>query len=69
MPYTPSTVPDYVPKAKARQWSAVWNDVYKRCIKDGGSAKTCEAAAFRQANGVIKKNNEFKWEVRIVGSA
>jgi hypothetical protein len=74
MPYTPSTVPDYVPKAKAAQFAAVWNSVYKKCIASGGSKKECETKAFRQANGVIKKSNERvarigDWEVRIIGSA
>ena len=77
MPYTPSTVPDYVPRAKAAQWAAVWNSVYERCIKGGGSKKTCETKAFRQANRVVKQSKiddllgriaeGSGWEVRIVG--
>lgn len=37
---------------QARQWSHVANSMYDACVKEGGSAKTCEARAIRGANGV-----------------
>lgn len=47
MPYASvSEVPDHVPKAKRRQWMAVWNSTY--------ASTHDEARAFATANGVIK---------------
>src|SRR6266516_6467654 len=60
MPYSgasDASLPDHVkamPDKKRRQWVAVWNSVYQRCISDGGDAKSCENKAFPQANGVVK---------------
>lgn len=82
MPYTPATVPDYVPKAKAAQWANVWNSTYKRCMAGktrvtNPTDKKCETFAFQNANGVIKKESidraielgrEAGWEVRIIGA-
>lgn len=43
-----------------RQWVHVAQSAYSACIKRGGSASACEAAAIRQANGVTgePKGNE-----------
>ena len=60
MPYTGPDDPGLPPNVKAlpadqrRQWVAVWNDVYQRCIDDGGDTSACESRAFPQANGVLK---------------
>lgn len=48
-------IPDYIPKAKAKQWMEVWNSAYKAAKKDGKSDKDAETLAFKEANGVIKK--------------
>lgn len=53
-PSLPSYVKD-LPHDKRKQWVAVWNSVYARCVSDGGEGSSCEAKAFKQANGVIKK--------------
>lgn len=60
MPYTASSpnLPKNVKAASAKeraQWVNVWNSVYSRAKKDGKSDKEAEAAAFAQANGVLKK--------------
>lgn len=48
MPYpTDSSVPSYVPSEHRAQWRHVWNSTFERT----GS----EEAAFKEANGVIKK--------------
>jgi SPP1 gp7 family putative phage head morphogenesis protein len=63
MPYSASgsDVPSYVPKARKKQWAAVWNSAYGRSKKDGSSDKDAEAAAFRQANGVAGPNASNKF--------
>lgn len=42
-----------LPAVKRRQWVHIWNSTYEGCISDGGSTATCEANAFRNANGVV----------------
>ena len=42
-----------MPARKRRQWIRIWNSVFAKCRKDGG--QDCEGAAFRQANGAIKR--------------
>lgn len=39
--------------AQKRQWVQIANSVRAKCIKDGGSESSCDAAAIRQANGVV----------------
>jgi HK97 family phage prohead protease len=56
MPYSkPSEAPSYIPDDKKKQWIEVWNSVYDKAKKDGKSDNDAEAEAFKQANGVIKK--------------
>ncbi len=55
MPYTPSTVPDNVPKKYAAQFSEVWNSAYAAAIADKKSPAQAEETAFAQAHGVILK--------------
>lgn len=60
MPYDASNAPAYVkkmPKKKRDQWIAVWNSAYDACMKDKNDNKACETSAFKQANGVVKKNS------------
>jgi hypothetical protein len=58
MPYTgpnDPTLPDYVKKLsgkRRRMWLHVWQAAYARCQTTGG--KSCDQAAFKQANGVVK---------------
>lgn len=54
MPYTASNVPSYVPKSKAKRWSAIWNSAYEEKIKAGESKETAESYAFAIASGKIK---------------
>lgn len=57
MPYTGAGDPELpenvqaLPEARREQWVAIWNSVFEKCQK--GGADDCEAAAFRQANGVV----------------
>jgi len=60
MPYTPSTVPDHVPTARATQWAGAWNGAYRDCIADGGSEEPCEQRAFRVANALLKESEQDK---------
>lgn len=70
MPYTKtSDVPDYVPADKKKQWMEVWNSVHAAQKKAGASDKTAESEAFKQANGVVKKETKSmagKKEVRTI---
>lgn len=69
MPYTAKDVPDYVAKDSAAQWAKVWNSVYAKAKKDGASDKDAETEAFKQANGVVKKETKSmsaKREVRTI---
>lgn len=62
MPYSSaSDAPDYVPKAKKKQWVAVWNSAYGRAKKEGKSDKEAESSAFAQANGVAGPNSAKKF--------
>lgn len=44
-----------MPAKKKKAWVATFNNVYKTCIDDGGSATACETKAFKIANGNAKK--------------
>ena len=49
-------LPDMVkelPEEDRRQWLEVWNNTFANCQDEGDDADACEAAAFRQANGVL----------------
>jgi len=39
--------------AQKRQWVRIANSVLAKCIKDGGTDRTCAPKAIRQANGVV----------------
>ncbi len=57
------SLPDYVKKLSAkkrRQWVAIFNSVYSKCIDKGGDKSKCETAAFRQANGVVIKKEDMR---------
>ena len=62
MPYASvDDLPKYVRKLDAKQqrrWRDIWNSAYASCTKKGGSAKSCETSAFKQANGVVLKAGE-----------
>jgi len=61
MPYANvSEVPDYVPKAKRKQWLEVWNSAYAAAKKEGKSDKDAESHAFAEANGVANKETKMK---------
>ena len=47
---------------QARQWTHVANSELSKCIKAGGSDETCAPKAIRYANGVIKKQQEEKYQ-------
>ncbi len=51
-------------EGRRRQWVAVWNAVYGRCIEAGGSATHCERQAYPQAYGATKETKmaELKTE-------
>ena len=59
MPYSSvSEVPEYVPKAKRKQWLEVFNSAYAAAKKDGKTNEEAEASAFAQANGVAGPNSK-----------
>ncbi len=45
-------------ESRKRQWIAIWNDTFQKCITNGGSPETCEAGSFRKANGVVFQQEE-----------
>lgn len=61
MPYSPTSVPSYVPKSKSKRWAAIWNSTYERAKKDGKSDEASEKEAFQIANGVAGPNSEKKY--------
>ncbi len=79
MPYTKSTVPDYVPKSKADKWAKIWNAAYDYAKGDGKSDADAEKYAFATAsskalgegNDMATNKKEFRiytsGEVRAVG--
>lgn len=70
MPYSSaSDAPSYVPKAKRKQWIAVWNSAYDRAKKDGKSDKEAESSAFAQANGVAGPNAKKAYEQLLAKAA
>lgn len=59
MPWTIDDVEQFhsgLTQEQKQQWVAVANEVYERCMSDGGSDEDCAATAVRQANGVVKDN-------------
>jgi 2'-5' RNA ligase len=60
MPYSGPNDPDLpanvrtLPEGERARWVAVWNDAYRACRERGG--KDCEGAAFRTANGALKRS-------------
>lgn len=63
MPYSKkSDAPDWVADDKKMQWVEVWNSVYKAKKKEGMSNKDAEAAAFKQAGGVVSDKKEINME-------
>jgi len=61
MPYTgpnDENLPDNVkaqPESERVRWIERWNNKYKSCTDAGGDGDTCEAEAFRLANGLLGK--------------
>lgn len=54
-PFTPAMAKRHKKNMSAtqvRQWCAVAQSAYDKCMKEGGKGPTCEASAIRQANGV-----------------
>lgn len=57
MPYASvSEVPDYVPKAKKKQWLEVWNSEYKQQQGKGKTKEESEQIAYAAANAVAGPN-------------
>ena len=61
MPYTrandhnlPSNVKS-MEKKERRQWIHIFNSVIATCLEKGGTNQDCETLAFKEANGVLKK--------------
>jgi hypothetical protein len=51
------------PAIKQRQWMAVWNSAYGRCMGSKNDAKACETSAFAQANGIVKESADDYFEL------
>ena len=47
---------------QARQWTHVANSALSKCIKGGGSDETCAPKAIQYASGVIKKQQEERYQ-------
>lgn len=63
MPWTIDSVDEHkkgLSSKQKKQWVKVANSVYDRCMKDGGSDKTCAPSAIRQANGVVGVNCQIQ---------
>ena len=58
MPYTASTVPSYVPKAKAHKWATIWNAAYEGALKEGKSKEKAEEYAFAVASAKAGPNSK-----------
>lgn len=61
MPWTTDDVEEHkrgLSAKKKKQWVEVANSVLRKCMADGGTEETCAASAIRQANGVVKNNEE-----------
>jgi len=43
-----------------KQWVRIANSVLARCLKKGGTEKTCAPSAIKQANGVVVANVSLK---------
>ncbi len=68
MPWTKSDVDDFKEGLNDKQkekWVEIANSILDECLNNGGSQKTCEAKAIKQANGVVGNmlNNNAKGEV------
>ena len=61
----PDSVRDRLTTAQQRQWLRVWNSVFRRRRADGVSIETAEAAAFTQANGVVKFREPIDFVKRV----
>ncbi len=61
----PDSVRDRLTTAQQRQWLRVWNSVFRRRRSDGASVEVAEAAAFRQANGVVKLREPIDFLKRV----
>lgn len=72
MPYKsikdlPASVTRGLDETKQRQFLHVWNGAYSRCKAKGGSDGTCEAFAFKNANGVVKGSDPSVEDVHTLG--
>jgi hypothetical protein len=47
---------------QTRQWTHIANSELSKCIKSGGTDETCAPKAIRYANGVIKKQQEERYQ-------
>lgn len=61
----PDSVRDRLTAAQQRQWLRVWNSAFERQREDGKSVEDAEAAAFRQANGVVKGRQLLDFDKRV----
>lgn len=56
--YTAENVPTWVPRTKATQWAAVWNNVYDSALADEDKSRDeAEARAFRSANAILSRRS------------
>jgi hypothetical protein len=44
-------------KKDRRQWVHIFNSVLSTCLEKGGKMEDCETLAFKEANGVLKKES------------
>jgi hypothetical protein len=66
MPWTSSDSLKHIKGLTPKQsetWAKIANDARDRCLKGGGTEKTCDAQAIRIANGAVKEANVDKEEL------
>jgi hypothetical protein len=64
MPYSGESDPNLptnvksMSKKERRQWVHIFNSVLSTCREKGGAMEECETLAFKEANGVLKKERD-----------
>ena len=61
----PTSVRDRLSPTKQRQWLEIWNSVFAREREGGANVADAEAAAFRQANGVVKRGKPVEFTKKV----
>jgi len=66
-PSLPSNVKK-LPKKRRKAWVAIWNSVFKSCMKKSNDEKKCEGKAFAIANGMVKEGLTLQEILKILNN-